>query len=258
MVCVCKTRASDSCRSHAEVGSPSPRMAFWFSELLFSLNKGGQTLHTSACSCQRCPLPALIFQTALSFPGSWASHCVRLCNFLGVPHPNVCCIGPLSSAHCVQAWFQTHAAPLLNRFLRDRLVAGASLLSVCRVRVSSLAVNAGPHQNGYGRSSIPSHARSWGLACWGHDPFPGGRAAKHLGLSLCRAFCVRPPLLTCSTVCLSAPPSRTFKTSGAVSVPSTQIPSLSGLATLGSSFPAPLFHLCQLDPRLCLVCWAGL
>ena len=34
---------------------------------------------------ERCPLPALIFQTALSFPGSWASHCVRLCNSLGVP-----------------------------------------------------------------------------------------------------------------------------------------------------------------------------
>ena len=45
---------------------------------------------------ERCPLPALIFQTALSFPGSWASHCVRLCNSLGVPHPNVCGIGPLS------------------------------------------------------------------------------------------------------------------------------------------------------------------
>ena len=41
---------------------------------------------------------------------------------------------------------------------------------------------------------VPSHARFWGLARCGHDPFPGSRAARHLGLSLCRAFCVRPTL----------------------------------------------------------------
>ena len=154
-------------------------------------------------SGERCPLPALIFRTALSFPGSWASHCVRLCNSLGVHHPNVCGIGPLSSAHCVQAWFQTHAAPLLNRFLRDRLVAAASLLSVCHVRVASLAVNAGPHQIVYGRSSIPSHARFWGLARWGHDPFPGGRAARHLGLSLSCTLCEDPSgdLFHCLSEC---------------------------------------------------------
>ena len=72
--------------------------------------------------------------------------------------------------------------------------------------------------------------------------FPGVEQRGTL-VSLCRAFCARPPLVTCSTVCLSAPPSRTFGTSGAVSVPSTRIPSLSGLATLGSSFPAPLSTL---------------
>ena len=36
---------------------------------------------------ERCPLPALIFKTALSFPGSWASPCVTLCNSLGVLPP---------------------------------------------------------------------------------------------------------------------------------------------------------------------------
>ena len=45
---------------------------------------------------EHCPLPALIFKTALSIPGSWTSHCVDLCNSLGVLHPNVCGIGPLS------------------------------------------------------------------------------------------------------------------------------------------------------------------
>ena len=139
-------------------------------------------------SGERCPLPALIFHTALSVPSSWASLCVALCSSLGVPHPSSCGIGSLSSARCVQAWFQTHAAPPLNRSLRDRLVAAASSLSVCHVH-GPFAVNAGPHQIVYGRSCSSSHARFWGLARWGHDPFPGGRAARHLGLSLSCALC---------------------------------------------------------------------
>ena len=147
---------------------------------------------------ERCPLPALIFQSALSIRGSWASHCFIP---LGVLYPNVCGIGPLSSAHCVRPWFQTHAAPLLNRSLRDRLVAAASLR--------------------------------------GHDSFPGRRATRHLGLSLSCALCEAPSgdLFLCLSEC---PASRTFKTSGAVTVPSTQLPFLSGLANHGFSFPAPL------------------
>ena len=57
---------------------------------------------------------------ALSVPDSWASHCVDLCNSFG-RSPNVCGIGLFSPAFCVQARFQIHAAPLLNRSLRDRL-----------------------------------------------------------------------------------------------------------------------------------------
>ena len=75
--------------------------------------------------------------------------------------------------------------------------------SVCHVRVSSLAVNTGPHQIVCGRSSIPSHARFWGLARWGHDPFPGGRAARHLGLSLSCVLCEAPSgdLFHCLSEC---------------------------------------------------------
>ena len=71
------------------------------------------------------------------------------------------------------------------------------------VRVSSLAVNAGPHQIEYGRSSIPSHARFWGLARWGHDLFPGGQAARHLGLSLSCVLCEAPSgdLFHCLSEC---------------------------------------------------------
>ena len=50
-------------------------------------------------------------------------------------------------------------------------------------------VNCGAHPVVYGRSSSSSHARLWGLARWGHDPFPGGRAARHLGSSMSCAFC---------------------------------------------------------------------
>ena len=84
---------------------------------------------------ERCPLPALIFRTALSFPGSWAS--ASVCATFWVFPIQMRAAASLF-AHCVQAWFQTHAAPLLNRLLRDRLVAAASLLSVCHVRIRHL------------------------------------------------------------------------------------------------------------------------
>ena len=54
-----------------------------------------------------------------------------------------------------------------------------------------------------------------------------------------RALCVELHLASCSTVCQNAPPSLMFGTSGVVSVLFTQIPFVSGLATLGSSFQAP-------------------
>ena len=45
---------------------------------------------------ERCPLPALIFHTALSIPRSQLSHCVPLCCSSGVLHSTTCGIGPLS------------------------------------------------------------------------------------------------------------------------------------------------------------------
>ena len=40
----------------------------------------------------------------------------------------------------------------------------------------------------YGRCSSSSHARSWGLARWEHDPFPRGRFARHTGGPNLRIF----------------------------------------------------------------------
>ena len=95
--------STDGWRS-AQVGSPS-RVAFWFSERCVFLELGwpevqqicterllslfGRALATPRG--ERCLLPALIFQTALSIPGSWASHCVDLCHSLGLHRPN--CVG---------------------------------------------------------------------------------------------------------------------------------------------------------------------
>ena len=244
-------RCSVDRQCSAQVGSSSSRLAFRLPNAAVFLELGwpdAQHLCTERLlslfsrafampSGERCPLPALIFHTALCVPGSWASLCVALCRSLGVPHASSCCIGFLSSARCVQAWFQTHAAPPLNRSLRDRLVAAASSLSVCHVH-GPFAVNAGPHQIVYGRSCSSSMLDSGGSLAGVTTRFQGVELRGTSG-SHCRALCVKLHLVTCSTVCQNAPPCLIFETSGVVSVLFTQIPFLSGFATLGSSFQAP-------------------
>ena len=73
----------------------------------------------------------------------------------------------------------------------------------------------------YSWSSLPSHARFWGHSRWRHDPFPGGRSARHLG---CDPSCVLcgaatgdlPVSLPCSVPCFHrsadavVPPQRHF------------------------------------------------
>ena len=212
--------------------------------LLFSLSCGGQTLHTSAqnVSClslgvvgERCPLLALMFQTASSFPGSWASHCVRLCNPKCVRH-RASLFRPLCS-NLVPDSRRSSSEPFLAR-------PSGSLFSVCHVRVSSLGERFSASDRAW--TFFHSFPRSF-LGVMTRFPEVEQRGTL---VSPCHAFCVGPPLVT-------APFSGTFATSGAVSA-FTQIPSLSGLATLGSSCPEFLSQFRQLNPRPCLVCWAGL
>ena len=107
---------------------------------------------------ERCPLPALIFHTALSIPRSQLSHCVPLCCSSRVLHSTTCGIGPLSLLHSCPSLVSDSRATL-------------PLLLVLPPFAWTLA-SAGPHQIVCGRS------------CWAYDPFPGCRAARHPGLSL--------------------------------------------------------------------------
>ena len=192
------------------------------------LELGGQTLCTSAQNTS-CLSSGVLFPCAL---------CRLSFSELPCPsrvHGRVCGIGPLSSAHCVQAWFQTHAAPFLSCCC---CFPALSLPCPC-------LVTCGERWSASNRvwTFFHSFSRSFlGLARWGYDPFPGGRAARHLGLSLSCVLCGAPSgdLFHCLFECPAF-----IGPSGPV-VPSVfhpPIPSLSGLATLGSSFPAPLSTL---------------
>ena len=95
---------------------------------------------------------------------------------------------PGCSARRVREWFAHCVVPPLDRTLHDRLFFAAASLAVHHVDLGSQKVNSGAHPVVYGRSSASSHARHWGLSWWGHDPFPGGRADRHLGSSMSCVF----------------------------------------------------------------------
>ena len=138
----------------------------------------------------RCPLPALVFHAALAVPGSWPS--VEICASSDISLPWSFGISSGSSPSHVRSWFRSCVSLRLDQSLRDRLCTAVSSLSVFHVDLNSQSVNGGPDEAIYGCSSLLSHARFWGLCRWGHDPFPSGRAARHLGSSLLCVFCSSP------------------------------------------------------------------
>ena len=123
-------------------------------------------VYTPSPSHGRCPLHALVFQESLMVPGSWPSLCVEICASSDISLPG-------SFGHGL-------VSPHLDQSLRDRLCAAVSSLFVFHVDLCSQSVNRGPDRAIYGCSSLPSHTRFWGLCRWGHDPYPGGHAARHL------------------------------------------------------------------------------
>ena len=169
-------------------------------------------------------LPCLVVNAALSRHSY--SHCLVLPGFMGVSLCQIVQLFGCSPSKCVRHWASS-LVPDSRRSSSEPFLAQPSCC--CCFPALSLPcpcfVTCGERWS--------ASDRVWTFF---HSRFPGVKQRGTL-VSPCRAFCVRPPLVTCSTVCLSALLSRTFAT---VSVPSTQIPSLSGLATLGSSFPAPL------------------
>ena len=208
----------DSCRStdgRCSVGSPNAAVFL----------KLGQTPSTSAQN--DCCLSLL---GALSpCPTVNAALCPRLSSTLPSPsRVHNCPIVSHSAVHRVfstpqpaalalslfyfrvQALFQTHA-PL------------SPLLLVLPPFAWTLA-SAGPHQIVCGRS------------CWAYDPFPGGRAARHPGLSLSYTLGEASSgyFFSCLLECLA-------------------------LSTVVSCvLPNSTLHSARLIPRPYLVCWTGL
>ena len=112
----------------------------------------------------RCPLPALVFQESLVVAGSWPSLCVEICASSDISLPGSFGISSGSSPSHVLSWFRSCVSPRLDQSLRDRLCAAVSSLSVFHVDLCSQSVNRGPDRAIYGCSSLPSHARFWGLS----------------------------------------------------------------------------------------------
>ena len=170
---------------------------------------------------ERCPLPALIFHTALSIPRSQSSHCVPLCCSSGVLHSTTCGIDPLSLLLSCPSLVSDSRATL-------------PLLLVLPPFAWTLA-SAGSHQIVCGRSCSSFYARFW-LGRWAYDPFPGGRAARHPGLPLSYTLGEASSgyFFSCLLECLA-------------------------LSTVVSCvLPNSTLHSARLIPRPYLVCWAGL
>ena len=140
-------------------------------------------------SGDRCPLPVTIFRLVSADPRSWPSACFRICSSLYITLPASFGSTSGSFPSCVHSWFRSCAFPRLGQSLHYRLCSAASVLSVSHVDLRFSCVNLGPDTVVYGRSCLPAHARFWGLARWGHDPFPGGRSARHLGFSFSCVLC---------------------------------------------------------------------
>ena len=166
----------------------------------------------------RCPLPALVFNSMFSVPESWVA--VSICESLCIPLPLVTVVSGLG--------------PLLTVCGCGSVLAPAPLTSVSMDVRSRLHP---PCRSVVWIPVLPSsivapmkwctdflHSRFWGLARWGHDPFPGGRAARHLLCHL-HAPSVMLHMVTCSIVSRSVPPSQISVNCGVVDVPCIQIPS---------------------------------
>ena len=147
------------------------------------------------------PLPATVFTLSLHTPGTWAHWCLSLLQHHAAGDPGQFG-GPRCSMTVTRRWLQRVVCPLLDRAWLRRLWRGLALLS--NVRFIPGVVRPYKFDRSVYNSSVDSGmARWWGLARHGHDPCPGGRAARHTGdVSSC-AFCTSPvgDLTHCLTCC---------------------------------------------------------
>ena len=168
----------------------------------------GRLLSLSGRACAfpsgpRCPLPGTVFHIAAGLAGSWAHHAQELCLSVGAVMPHMCGVVPGCLPSLARRWFDSQVRPSLDSAFFHRVVGSASSLSVVHFPLSTLVVGVGPDSRVYGRATSPTHARLWDLARWGHNPFPGGRSARHNHLPLGCPFCLDPvgDLFHCLCVC---------------------------------------------------------
>ena len=131
------------------------------------------------------PLPATVSRVMASCPchaelfwcGSWL-----LCSASASMVHSVCCTSTGSGAPC-------------------RLLVATAALTVHHVDPTTFTVNRGADPVVYNWSSSPSNARFWGLSRWRHDPFPGGRSARHWDVTHHVFRAATGDLFHCLTVC---------------------------------------------------------
>ena len=136
----------------------------------------------------RPPVPASVFTLAQSTPGSWAHWCRAVISHHSVQRPDLCGVGPGCSASVTQRWVRRSVTPVLDRSWRQRVERSLGLLHTIRCDPRAQPQLSLPAFV-YSQSVDAGLARWWGLARYGHDPGPRGRAARHRNSSPVCSFC---------------------------------------------------------------------
>ena len=136
----------------------------------------------------RPPVPASVFILAQSTPGSWAHWCRAVISHHSVQRFDLCGVGPGCSASVTQRWVRRSVTPVLDRSWRQRVGRFFGLLHTIRCDPRAQPQLSLPAVV-YSQSVDAGLARWWGLARYGHDPSPGGRAARHWNSSPVCSFC---------------------------------------------------------------------
>ena len=136
----------------------------------------------------RPPVPASVFILAQSTPGSWAHWCRAVISHHSVQRPDLCGVSKGCSERVTQRWVRRSVTPVLDRSRRQRVERSLGLLHTIRCDPRAQPQLSLPAFV-YSQSVDAGLARWWGVARYGHDPGPGGRAARHRNSSPVCSFC---------------------------------------------------------------------
>ena len=144
-------------------------------------------LHTLS-SGGRSPIPASVFVLSQRVPGTWAHWCFSLPHHHAEGSPGYHGVGVGCSPLVIRRWLHHVVFPVLDRAWVQRLARALAILTGVRFSpglVRSFALDLSI----YNSDVDPGLVRWWGLARHGHDPFPGGRPARHRGGEVACLFC---------------------------------------------------------------------